>query len=188
MTPRLEPLVIGVAECVDIPAWKIRGLPAKVDTGARSCALHVENLRELPGGHVRFDVPLLPGHPDRCITIDARVTRRGRVRSTSGEARPRVFVSARIRLGPLERQVELGLVDRRQMQFPMLIGRAAIARAFLVDVSHTYLLTGKPKTKKQREIQRAIAAREQRAARRKTDGARVLGTHARDGGRSKKAP
>jgi len=179
--------VIGVAECVDIPAWQIRGLPAKVDTGARSCALHVENLRELPGGHVRFDVPLLPGHPERCITIDARVTRRGRVRSTSGEVRPRVFVTARIRLGPIERQVEVGLVDRRQMQFPMLIGRSAIARAFLVDVSRTYLITGKPKTKKQRELQRTIAAREKRAAQRKPETVRVLGTHAREPGR-KRAP
>jgi hypothetical protein len=179
--------VIGVAECVDIPAWQIRGLPAKVDTGARSCALHVENLRELPGGHVRFDVPFQPGHPDRRITIDARVIRRGRVRSTSGEAKPRVFVSARIRLGPVERQVELGLVDRRQMQFPMLIGRAAIARAFLVDVSRTYLITGKPKTPKQRELQRTIAAREKRVAKRKPEVARVVGTKAREGSR-RRAP
>ena len=141
------------------------------------------DLRELPGGHVRFDVPVLPGHPDRVITIDARVTRRGRVRSSSGEVRPRVFVSASIRLGPHERQVELGLVDRRQMQFPMLIGRSAIARACLVDVSRTYLITGKPKTRKQKELQRTIAAREQRLARRKPEAARVVGGHARDGGR-----
>ena len=185
MNPRAQPLVIGVAECVDIPAWKIHGLPAKVDTGARSCALHVENLRELPGGHVRFDVPLSPGSPDRCMTIDARVIRRGRVRSTSGEAKPRLFVSARIRLGPLERQVELGLVDRRQMQFPMLIGRSAIARACLVDVSRTYLITGRPKSKKQRELQRSIAAREKRVARRKPDASRVLASHTRDGGRKR---
>jgi hypothetical protein len=185
VNPRAQPLVIGVAECVDIPAWKIRGLPAKVDTGARSCALHVENLRELPGGHVRFDVPLSPGSPDRCMTIDARVIRRGRVRSTSGEAKPRLFVSARIRLGPLERQVELGLVDRRQMQFPMLIGRSAIARACLVDVSRTYLITGRPKSKKQRELQRSIAAREKRVARRKPDASRVLASHTRDGGRKR---
>jgi hypothetical protein len=177
--------VIGVAECVDIPAWHISGLPAKVDTGARSCALHVENLRELPGGQVRFDVPFLPGHPERCITVDARVIRRGRVRSTSGEAKPRVFVSARIRLGPIERQVELGLVDRRQMQFPMLIGRSAIARACLVDVSRTYLITGKPKTKKQLELQRTIAQREKRAAKRKPEAARVTGPHARETARKR---
>jgi hypothetical protein len=188
VNPRAQPLVIGVAECVDIPAWKIRGLPAKVDTGARTCALHVENLRELSGGHVRFDVPLLPGRPERFITIDARITRRARVRSTSGEAKPRVFVSARIKLGPVERQVEVGLVDRRQMQFPMLIGRAALARAFLVDVSHTYLLTGKPKSKKQRELQRTIAEVEQRAAKRKAQPARVLASHARDGARPRRAP
>jgi hypothetical protein len=96
-----------------------------------------------------------------------------------------VFVSARIRLGPLERQVELGLVDRRKMQFPMLIGRSAIARACLVDVSRTYLITGKPKTRKQRELQRSIAAREKRAARRKPEAARVLGSHVRDGGKKR---
>jgi len=187
VNPRAQPLVIGVAECVDIPAWKIHRLPAKVDTGARSCALHVENLRELSGGHVRFDVPLAAGHPDRVVTIDARVIRRGRVRSTSGEVKPRLFVGARIRLGPLERQVELGLVDRRQMQFPMLIGRAAIARAFLVDVSRTYVLTGKPKSKRQLAMQRSIAAREKRVARRKPEPSRVLGAHARDGAKKRSA-
>jgi hypothetical protein len=174
VNPRSQPIVIGVAECVDIPAWEIQGLPAKVDTGARTSALHVENLRELRGGQVRFDVPIAPGHPERRVTVHARVTRRGRVRSTSGELKPRVFVSVRIRLGPVERLVELGLVDRGQMQFPMLIGRSAIARAFLVDVSRTYLVTGKPKSRRQRQLQRSIAARDRRQAQREPDATRVI--------------
>ncbi len=188
MQSRSQQLVIGVAECVDIPAWQVKRLPAKVDTGARTSALHVENLREIGNGHVRFDIPVSPGHHERVITIDARITRRGRVRSTSGEARPRVFVSASIRIGPVERQIDIGLVDRAKMQFRMLIGRSAIARAFLVDVSKTYILTGKPKTKKQKAMQASIARRERREARKKPAGARVIAGLSREPGQGRKKP
>ncbi|HEV8245327.1 MAG TPA: RimK/LysX family protein [Polyangiaceae bacterium] len=158
MSPRPEPFVIGVAERIDIPSWHVRGLAAKVDTGARTSALHVENLREIGSDHVRFDIPLVPGRRERHVTVDARIIRHARVRSTNGESRPRIFVSVQIKLGPLERQIELGLVDRTQMQFRMLIGRSAIARACLVDVSKTYLLTRKPKSKR-----RAAKARGKRS-------------------------
>ena len=166
--------MIGVAECIDIPSWHIKRLPAKVDTGARTSALHVENLRELSDGRVRFDVPLAAGKPDRRVTIDATVERRARVRSTSGVARPRVFVNVLIRIGDVERRIELGLVDRRNMQFRMLIGRSALARAFLVDVSRTYLLTGRPKTAHQRALQAQIAREAERKESRRSGTSRVV--------------
>ena len=53
-----EPIVIGWTELVDLPEWGIKDLRAKVDTGARTSALHVENIEELPRGYVRFDVIL----------------------------------------------------------------------------------------------------------------------------------
>ena len=55
---RTEPHRIGWNEFVDIPEWGIKGLRAKVDTGARSSALHVENIERLSRDRVRFDVVL----------------------------------------------------------------------------------------------------------------------------------
>jgi hypothetical protein len=136
-----RPLVIGAAELVDIPSWGVRGLPAKVDTGARTSALHVENVRELPGGRVRFDVRLHRRLAERRVTVEARVKRRGRVRSTSGHAEPRLFVAVGIHVGPVRRRIELGLVDRKNMIYRMLLGRSALSGAFLVDAGRRFVLS-----------------------------------------------
>ena len=136
-----RPLVIGAAEFVDIPAWGIRGLAAKVDTGARSSALHVENVRELARGRVRFDVRLHRRLPERRVTVEAAIHRRGRVRSTSGDAEPRLFVAVGIHVGPVRKRVELGLVDRKNMIYRMLLGRSALSGSFLVDAGRRFVLS-----------------------------------------------
>jgi len=134
------PLVIGVTEYVDIPAWRILRLRAKIDTGARSSALHVENIRELAAGRVRFDVRLSRNESDRRVTVEARIARRGQVRPSSGEQEERIFVAVKVRIGPVEREIELSLVDRGRMIYRMLIGRRALAHLFLVDPGRRYLL------------------------------------------------
>jgi len=138
-----ERIVIGALERVDIPSWGVRGLDARVDTGARTSALHVEDLVELGAGRVRFVLEhALRG---RSRTIETVVARRGRVRSTSGTIESRVFVNARIVLGAAEYRVEIGLVDRRHMQNPMLLGRSALSGRFLVDPGRRYLLGAPPR-------------------------------------------
>ncbi len=141
--------VIGSAELIDFPDWGVSGLKAKVDTGARSSALHVENIRELPGGWVEFDVRLLRKNSQRRKRVRARISRRGRVRPSSGETQARVFVKTRMRLGSIEREVEVSLVDRERMIYRMLLGRTALAPLFLVDPGRRYVLT-KPKKKTRR--------------------------------------
>ena len=135
------PIVIGWTEYVDLPDWGVRRLRAKVDTGARSSALHVENIRELPRGLVRFDVVLHREHRDRRVSVRAQVKRRSRVRSSNGEIHQRLFVETTLRLGGIEKPIEVGLVDRAKMIHRMLLGRAALAGPFLVDVDHRMLQT-----------------------------------------------
>lgn len=139
-------LVIGWNEYVELPDWQIRGLRAKVDTGAKSSALHVENIEELSRDRVRFDVVLHRQKRDRRVTVETHVARRGRVRSSSGHYSTRIFVEATVRIGPVERNVELSLVDREKMIFRMLLGRSALA-GFLIDVSHATTL-GRPRRKR----------------------------------------
>ena len=143
----LEPLVIGVTEYVDIPDWRIVRLRAKIDTGARSSALHVENIRELGSGRVSFEVRLCRSAKDRRVTVEAAVARRGHVRPSNGQLEARIFVAVKVRIGPVEREIELSLVDRGSMIFRMLIGRRALAHAFLVDPSRRYVLR-KPSPRK----------------------------------------
>jgi hypothetical protein len=140
MRERAQPRIIGVAEYVDFPDWGVKNLRARVDTGARSSALHVENVRELSGARVRFDVRLRRDDPTVRVTVETKVSRRGTVRSSSGHTEARLFVKAHVRLGGREHQIEVGLVDRRHMAYRMLLGRSALERRFLVDVSKQYAL------------------------------------------------
>ena len=139
MKAHRTPVVIGWTEYVDLPDWGVRRIRAKVDTGARSSALHVENIRELPRGLVLFDVVLHRERRDRRVHVRAHVTRRSRVRSSNGQLSPRLFVETTLRLGGVEKSIEIGLVDRAKMIHRMLLGRAALAGPFLIDVDHRML-------------------------------------------------
>lgn len=143
--------IIGWSEYVDFPEWGIQGVRAKVDTGARTSALHVEDIEALGDGHVRFHVVTGRKGPFGRTAVCAKVVKWGRVRSSSGHYTVRCFVKTRIRVGPVEKEVELSLVSREKMLYRMLLGRRALARDFLVDVSRRRMLGGRRKTKKQRK-------------------------------------
>ena len=137
---RPEPRIIGVAEFVDFPDWGVKSLRARIDTGARTSALHVENVRLLAGARVRFDVRLRRDDPAARVTVETKVSRKTPVRSSTGQSEARLFVKAHVRLGGREQLIEVGLVDRRHMLYRMLLGRSALERRFLVDVSRRYAL------------------------------------------------
>jgi ribosomal protein S6--L-glutamate ligase len=136
------PLVVGWSEYVALPEWGIRAVRAKMDTGARSSALHVEGVEEVGRSRVRFDVVIDLERSHRRSHVTARIRRRARVRSSNGEWSTRLFVSTWLELGPVEREVEFSLVDRGKMSHRVLLGRTALEHVY-VDVSHRHLL-GRP--------------------------------------------
>jgi len=145
-SPKQSLVVVGWAEYVDFPEWNVRRLRAKMDTGARSSALHVENIEELPHGRVRFDVRLHRKKLDRRVTVETTIVRRSRVRSSSGVSEARIFVRALVQIGPVLEPIEMSLVSREKMLYRMLIGRTALSHRFLVDVGKRYLVS-KPRKK-----------------------------------------
>ncbi len=147
-TGKKDRVVIGWNEYVDFPAWKIRGLKAKIDTGARTSALHVDNIEERSPNLVRFDVILHRKHTHRRVTIEVPIVRRAQVRSSTGLYELRYFVRGTIRVGAVEKEIELSLAARGPMLFRMLLGRNALAHDFLIDPGHRALATEKPRRKK----------------------------------------
>jgi hypothetical protein len=143
------PIVVGWTEYVALPDWGIPAVRAKMDTGARSSALHVEDIEPVGSGHVAFDVVIDRKRSHRRKRVTARVRRRSRVRSSNGQYDTRLFVATRMRLGPIEREVEFSLVDRTHMIHRVLLGRTALEHVF-VDVSHRYLL-GRPGRKSRKK-------------------------------------
>lgn len=138
--PQDEAIVrIGWSELVDLPDWHIRGLRAKIDTGARSSALHVDDLKLLSRNRVSYQVVLHRSDHDRRVRVVEKIVRRARVRSSTGAYTHRIFVRTHLRLAGVEREVEISLVDRGDMNFRMLVGRTALEGRFVVDPSHRNL-------------------------------------------------
>lgn len=137
-------LVIGWREPVALPDWGIDSIKTKIDTGARTSAIHVDNLQLLPRNRVSFDVivALACGNrrPKR-VTVETDIVRLSRVRSSHGQREQRLVVATRMRLGPVERTIELSLVSRQGMLCRMLLGRTALKGGFLVNPQQATLLS-----------------------------------------------
>lgn len=144
--------ILGWKEHVVLPEWNLR-LRGKLDTGARSSALHVTAFEEL-GDHidddtgerrplVRFDVVL--GRRSKPIHHEVTVPIIGHkvVRDTGARAETRPVVRTRIVCGPLDTMADITLTDRTGMNFRMLLGRLTLEHRALVDPSRGYLVTGR---------------------------------------------
>ncbi len=157
---------IGWNEYVDLPEWGVKGLKAKADSGAKTSALHVEDIELLPRGRIRFVVIVHREQRDRHVRVEARIVRRSRVRSSTGHYAFRYFVSTTLRLGGIEREVEISLVDREKMTFRMLLGRSALAGGFVIDPGRRRMLGNrkvrrKPtlKTKRKTALKNKVASK-----------------------------
>ncbi|MBZ0173414.1 MAG: ATP-dependent zinc protease [Phycisphaerales bacterium] len=137
-----EPLpVIGWRERIDLPEWGLKRVRAKIDTGARTSAIDVARIEDLPDGRIRFEVVARNGSTRRTKWIEATPVRTSVVKPSHGETQERCVCLTTIRIGDLEREIEIGLVCRKHMLCRMLIGRRAMAGLAVVDPSRKYLKT-----------------------------------------------
>ena len=133
-------LIIGWRETISIPEWGITELRAKMDTGARSSAIDVASSEILPEGRVRFEVVLDRKKRDRKRIIEASISRRTAIRSSTGETRNRLMVLVKVKIGPIVKPVEFSLVCRENMLCRALLGRRALEGDFLIDSTRKYSL------------------------------------------------
>ncbi|MEZ6191562.1 MAG: RimK/LysX family protein [Phycisphaerales bacterium] len=146
--PSDNKVTLGWREHVALPAWGVGRVRAKIDTGARTSAIHVGEIEELANGHIKFEVVVRERPTRKTVWIDAEpVVREATVKPSSGDRQQRPVVKTTMILGGVEREIELSLVCRKGMLCRMLIGRTALDGVFLVDPSHKYI-TGKPGSKK----------------------------------------
>lgn len=116
-------------------------IKAKVDTGARSSAIHVSELstfRRRGVEMVRFVV-----HPEQrrshpAVTAEARLLEWRRVRSSGGQASRRPVIRTTLELLGASWQIELTLASRDAMGFRMLLGREAVRGRAVVDPGASY--------------------------------------------------
>ena len=136
--------MIGWEEWCALPDLGLPAIRAKVDTGARTSALHatdIEILARNGGQYVRFVVH--PVEANRMITriCEAPLIERRMVISSNGEREMRPVILTTLVCGEKNLQAQLTLTSRHKMSFRMLLGRAALRKArFAVDPAKSFLL------------------------------------------------
>ncbi len=117
---------IGRSEKVNFTDLNI-DVSAKIDTGAYSIALHVDNIRE-EDGKLLFNI----GDSDNFIFDEFEMVG---VKSSFGKTQKRYTIKLKMKLGKKTYKVLVSLTDRKNMKFPCLIGRRFLYKhGFLVDV------------------------------------------------------
>jgi hypothetical protein len=134
-------IVLGWREWVALPGLGIDRVRAKIDTGARSSALHVDTLwrfaeQGAPWVGFRLTPSKVRGH---VIEAAAPILDEREVLDSGGHRTQRIFLRAEMRLAGVARQIEINLTDRGSMLFPMLLGRTALSGTFTVDPAQSSL-------------------------------------------------
>lgn len=152
MSKRKKLIVIGRSDVIDLPELELNDIEAKIDTGAFTSAIHCHNIREQKKGKktvIAFNL-LDPSHPDynEKEFIIKKYTKKT-VKSSTGHTEDRYVIQTPIQIFNKMYSIELSLSDRKDMKFPILIGRKLLMNNFIVDVSRINLSfdlkTGKTK-------------------------------------------
>lgn len=136
--------VLGWREWLALPDLGLRAIRAKVDTGARSSALHVDALETGFRDGVEW-VRFRHGPDCRAVQpwAEAVVLDRRFVTDSGGHRSERIFIRTTLLIDGAAHAIEINLSHRRNMLFPMLLGRTAMAGRFLVDPQRSFVL-GEP--------------------------------------------
>lgn len=151
--------VIGWREWLALPDLGIAEIKAKIDTGARSSALHafdIETFSTEEKRYVRFRVHPYQKDSNRTVTAKAEVLDEREVRDSGGHTELRLTILTTVELQGYRWPIELTLTNRDEMGFRMLLGRQGVRDRFLVDPGKSFLLSPKQglhaERKKTREL------------------------------------
>ncbi|MGD2168114.1 MAG: ATP-dependent zinc protease [Gammaproteobacteria bacterium] len=141
-------LVFGWREWVQLPELGLPPMKAKVDTGARTSAIHAFELRPFEDNGVQCVEFLL--HPfqkdtETVVSCTAKVVDKRKVTDSGGHSEDRWVIETLLAVGAHSWPIELTLTARDNMRFRMLIGRTALRHHALVDSSSSYLVGRKPR-------------------------------------------
>lgn len=142
-------VMLGWREWISLPDLHIRRIKAKIDTGARTSALHAIEIEpyKIEGEHwVRFYIRPFQKRLDRIVTCVSKVKDLRWVSDSGGHRERRYIIETHVCLGGFTQMIEVSLTNRDPMRFRMLLGRTALSERFCVNPSLSFV------TKKARSL------------------------------------
>lgn len=133
---------LGWREWLALPELNISAIKVKVDTGARTSALHaffVDPYKKGKQQWIRFGIHPHPNDSEDAIECDVAVKDRRMVSDSGGHKQRRYFIETSMIIGHTQFMAEMTLTNRDTMKFRMLLGRTAMDRRFLVNPTESYL-------------------------------------------------
>ncbi len=141
--------IIGWREWVSFPELKIKTIKAKVDTGARTSALHVSNIKiSKKTKTVSFTIHPVQRHRLPIINTKAVLVGERAVKSSNGDTTIRPVIETKLKIGKKSYSIELTLMNRDLMGFRLLLGRSALTERYQVNSGQSFMLEKKTKITK----------------------------------------
>ncbi|GAA3930287.1 ATP-dependent zinc protease family protein [Litoribacillus peritrichatus] len=142
----MQSTILGAIEHCDLPDLDIFNMQVRVDTGAKTSSIHVDNVEcvEKDGAQwISFDI-----HPDvhnvnQIVRREALLKRKNVIKSSNGQKEQRFVIDTWLKLGAIDQLIELTLTDRSSMSYLMLLGRQAMPESVLVDPNKEFLQDSK---------------------------------------------
>lgn len=134
--------VIGWREILSLPDLGVDRIKVKIDTGARTSALHAFNCQEFQQDGktmIRFEIHPLQRDNKHTILAEAELLEYRQITNSGGQAQTRPVILTTIQLGKHQWQAELTLTNRDVMGFRMLLGRQAVRKRFSIDPGKSFL-------------------------------------------------
>ncbi|MDQ8040009.1 MAG: RimK/LysX family protein [Rickettsiella sp.] len=134
------PITIGWREWVSLPELGIRHLKAKIDTGARTSALHACSVARQKEKICFIIRPHSRHSPKKIIKCKADLIDEREITDSGGHKELRYVIKTLIVIGKYQWPIEITLTSRDDMRFKMLLGRTALKHRFIVDPGRSYLI------------------------------------------------
>ncbi|MBT8073594.1 MAG: ATP-dependent zinc protease [Xanthomonadales bacterium] len=143
-----EKLVFGWREWVGLPELGLDSIKAKVDTGARTSALHafeLDTFTENGVDRVNFKIHPVQKDVEKVVSCVADIIDERLVTDSGGHREQRLIIATLLTIGRWSWPIEMTLTSRDNMMFRMLLGRTAIKGVAMVDPARSYTTGKKPR-------------------------------------------
>ncbi len=136
--------IIGWREWVSLPALMIPQIKAKIDTGARTSALHafaIKTFTENGTQKISFDIHPFQHNTQQVISCVAEVVDRRLVTDSGGHEEDRYVIQTPLTIAGQTWSIDITLTERENMLFRMLLGRSALRKRFIVNPARSFITT-----------------------------------------------